>query len=425
MKILNVVLIGAGNRGTGYTDLMKQMGKFRVVAVADAVLSRREHIRDAWDLPEDRCFMAWEDLLALGKIADLAMICTQDRLHLAPALACIEQGYDLLIEKPVAPEPWECIQIANAAEKAGVRAVVCHVLRYTPFFQTIKKCIDAGRLGEIVSINHEECVGNVHQTHSYVRGNWANRSSSACMLLAKSCHDIDILQWLIGKRCRKVQSFGSLSHFTRKNAPVGSPERCIDGCPHADTCPYNAVKLYLDDKANYWFRSTATGEAQPTDEQVEQILRTTEYGKCVYKCSNDVVDHQVVSMLFEDDVTVTFTMCAFNKGGRNIHIMGTRGELFAAMDEDRPITVYDFQTCQTSEIPVRIPEGLTGGHGGGDSGLLNTLYDYLTGSYTGNAISDIRISVENHLTVFAAEKSREEMRVVDMAEYAASLNLNK
>ncbi len=421
MQILTAVLIGAGNRGTAYADLMKKMdGKFQVVAVAEPVESRREYIRRQWNLPKERCYLGWRELLSQGKIADLALICTQDQDHLAPALEGISQGYDLLIEKPVSPEPKECLQVAQAAQRAGVRVVVCHVLRYTPFFQTIKACIDSGRLGEIISINHEECVGNVHQSHSYVRGNWGNRSRSACMLLAKSCHDIDILQWLIGKKCKKVQSFGSLRHFRAENAPVGAPERCIDGCPVADSCPYNAVKLYLEDKNNYWFRSTSTGESDPMDAQVEYVLRTAQYGKCVYKCDNDVVDHQVVNMLFEDEVTVTFTMCAFNKGGRFIHIMGTKGELRGAMDDGTPIKVYDFRTQQTEVIPMQSKDGVNGGHGGGDAGIVSTLYDYLTGAYAGNAISDIGISVENHLIVFAAEQARETMSVVDMEEYLHS-----
>ncbi len=423
MKTITVVLIGAGDRGTGYTRLMNQLGeKYKVVAVAEPVESRRNQIRDWYGIPEEQCFLSWEPLLAQGKIADLAMICTQDQLHLAPALEAIEKGYDLLLEKPVSPEPEDCLRIARAAEKAGVKVVVCHVLRYTPFFQTIKDCIDSGRLGEIVSINHEECVGNVHQSHSYVRGNWGNLSRSACMLLAKSCHDIDILQWLVGKKCEKVQSFGSLTHFRAENVPAGAPERCIDGCPAAETCPYNSVRLYLDDKKNIWFRGAATMESDPTDEQVEHALRTTQYGKCVYRCDNDVVDHQVVNMLFEDGITVTFTMCAFNRGGRFIHIMGTKGELRGAMDGETPITLYDFETRQTQIIPIKAQDGITSGHGGGDAGLIYTLYDYLTDAYTGNAISDISISTENHLTVFAAEQARAQSSVVDLEEYLHSFD---
>ncbi len=421
-KKLSVILIGAGNRGTGYTDIMEKMpDQYQVVAVAEPIDSRREYIREKHNVPENMCFTTWEPMLALGKIADVALICTMDQGHFAPAMEAIKQKYDILLEKPASPDPKECLQLANAAKEAGVKVIVCHVLRYTAIFNTIKDLINEGRIGDIVAINHEECVGNVHQSHSFVRGNWGNEGRASCMLLQKSCHDIDILQWLIGKRCKKVQSFGSLRHFRAENAPEGSPERCIDGCPVADTCPYNAVKLYLDDKKNDWFRSTCAREANPTDEMVEKALRTTQYGKCVYKCDNDVVDHQVVNMLFEDDITVSFTMAAFNKGGRFLHIMGTKGELRAAMNQETPITVYDFETKQTQTIPVVAKDGITGGHGGGDEGIVRSLYGYLNGTYTGNSVSDIGISAENHLIVFAAEKSRAEMSVVDMESYIAGL----
>lgn len=303
--------------------------------------------------------------------------------------------------------------------------MVCHVLRYTPIFIAIKNLIDEGRLGHIISINHEECVGNVHQSHSFVRGNWGNSERASCMLLQKSCHDMDILQWLVGKKCKKVQSFGSLTYFTRANAPEGSPEYCVEGCPKADTCPYNAVKLYLDGKKNNWLRTTATREANPTDEMVEKALRTTQYGKCVFKCDNDVVDHQTVNLLFEDNVTVTFTMNAFNKGGRFIHIMGTKGEVRAAMASgETPITLYDFETQKTEEIPIFAKDRLTNGHGGGDEGIINSLYDYMNGEYIGCSVSDIRTSVNNHLIVFAAEESREKGTVVDFEEYVKSLMID-
>ncbi len=422
-KTLKVILIGAGNRGETYTDIMaKCKDKFQVIAVAEPIESRRKLIQRTHGIPDEMCFSDYKPLLSMGKIADLALICTMDRQHMAPTMDAIALGYDILLEKPVSPVPEECLKIANAAEEKGVKIVVCHVLRYTPFFMTIKDLIDQGRLGQIVAINHEECVGNVHQSHSFVRGNWGNSDRSSCMLLQKSCHDMDILQWLIGKKCKKVQSFGSLTHFTRENAPKDAPERCIDGCPHADTCPYNAVKLYLDDKKNDWFRTTASRVAEPTDEDVERALRTTQYGKCVYKCDNNVVDHQTVNMVFEGGVTVAFTMCAFNRGGRFIHIMGTKGELHAALDGQKtPIRLYDFETKQTEEIPITARDGILGGHGGGDEGIVSSVYEYLTGQYRGCSISDIRTSVENHLIVFAAEQARQQETVVDFDTYISEL----
>ncbi len=422
-KQLKIILIGAGNRGETYTDIMAQMpDRFQVTAVAEPIDSRRLAIQKRHGIPDELCFTDWRSLLDLGRIADAAIISTMDRQHYEPAMKAISLGYDLLLEKPVSPDPAECLRIAEAAAAGNAKVVVCHVLRYTPFFLTLKKLIDDGRLGEIISINHEECVGNVHQSHSFVRGNWGNTARSSFMLLQKSCHDIDILQWLIGRRCLKVQSFGSLTYFKEKNAPAGSPDYCIEGCPAGDTCPYNAVKLYLDDKKNDWFRTTCAREADPTDEMVRHALRTTQYGKCVYKCDNDVVDHQTVNMLFEDDVTVTFTMNAFNRGGRFIHIMGTKGEARAALSGNRPVTLYDFETKSTTEIPLTGEDGVLGGHGGGDEGIINAFYEYLTGTYTGSSISDIGVSVENHLTVFAAEQSRLTGQTVDMEEYIRGLS---
>ncbi len=422
MRTLTAVLIGAGNRGETYTSIMKTMGdKFKVVAVAEPIDSRRNDIRQKHDIPEEMCFTDWKPLLALGRIADVALICTMDQLHFAPAMEAISLKYDILLEKPVSPEPEECLQLSRYAALMGGKIIVCHVLRYTSFFLTVKKAIDEGRLGEIMSVNHEECVGNVHQSHSFVRGNWGNSGRSSCMLLQKSCHDLDILQWLIGKKCKKVQSFGSLRHFRQENAPAGAPDYCIDGCPHGETCPYNAVKLYLDDKKNDWFRTACTKEADPTDEMVEEAIRTTQYGKCVYRCDNDVVDHQIVNMLFEDGITVTFSMNAFNKGGRFLHICGTKGELRAAMDSSSPITIFDFETRRTEEIPMTALDGITGGHGGGDEGIIHSLYEYLTGTYTGSSVSDIGISVDNHMIVFAAEKARAESSVVDLEEYIEGL----
>jgi len=322
----------------------------------------------------------------------------------------------------MAPTQEECTMLARAAEEKGVKVVICTVLRYSGVFCTLKKLIDEGKIGEVMSINHEECVGIIHQSHSFVRGNWGNVGRSSNMLLQKSCHDIDILQWLLGKKCKKVQSFGTLSYFRRENAPEGSPERCHEGCPVADTCPFNAVKLYYDDKENGWFRGAATKHVYHTDELVEKALKETQYGKCVYKCDNDVVDHQTVNMLFEGDVTVTFSMNAFNPGGRFIHIMGTKGEIRAALDSGSPIKVFSYEKNDYEVYDIVGTDGIAGGHGGGDEGLIKTLYHYLTGDYNGNSIPEIWESYYNHSVVFAAERSRAEGTVVDFESYFEEVN---
>ena len=417
-KTLKVILIGAGSRGQAYTNLM-QNDKFKVVAVAEPESNEREYIKNLHNIPDEMCFETWEPLLDLEKIADVAIIATVDSMHYAPAMKAIERGYNLLLEKPVAPTAQECADIANAAKERGVKILVCHVLRYTKFFGKIKELINDGALGKVVSIHHSECVGNVHQSHSYVRGNWGNTAKSANMLLAKSCHDIDIIQWLIGSECKQVQSFGSLTYFKRDNAPYDSPEYCIDGCPHGEECYYNAVKLYLEDEQNLWFRNACTKKVKPSNDEVEKVLRTTQYGKCVFKCDNDVVDHQVVNLEFENGAVASFNMCCFNKGGRFIRIMGTDGELYGDMEENM-INYYSFKTKKNKIInPLEemLDGSVVGGHGGGDEGIVEILYKYLTEDYNGDMLSEIGISVDNHLITFAAEQSRIENRVINVEEF--------
>lgn len=431
MKTLKAIVIGCGSRGHGYAKFMHNSdGKYEVVAIADISEGRRKAVREAVPtLREENCYAAWEELLSKPKMADIAVIATLDDLHLAPTRKAIEQGYDILLEKPVAQTAAECAEIALAAEKKGVKILVCHVLRYTDFFGKIKELILQGKLGEIMSVIHVEAVGNRHQSHSYVRGNWHSEEEAAPMLLAKSCHDIDIIQWLVGKPCRQVQSFGSLGYFCAANAPEGAPVRCIDGgCPVEDTCPYNCRKLYYDDKKNGWFRAAAASKVrsigwEPTDEDVMEALQKTDYGLCVFHANNDVVDHQVVNMQFEGGVTASFTMNAFNAGGRYIRLFGTKGELYANIS-DQELNFYDFADRQWHKIPFKGGSNfISGGHAGGDEGIICEMYDYMVGAYTGFKAADITTSVKNHLICFAAEKSRHNNTVENVDEFMAGFGL--
>ena len=429
MKKISVILIGAGDRGSKYVTLMKAMPeKYEVVGVAEPVEGRRNKIRDMHNIPEENCFKCWSEILAKPKFADLAIISTMDDMHYEPALKAIDLGYDLLLEKPAAQTAKECADIAVAARDKGAKVLVCHVLRYAPFFKKVKDLIDEGAIGKVVSINHIEAVGNVHQSHSFVRGNWHSSEETAPMILAKSCHDVDMIQWLVGSKCKSVQSFGSIAHFNAENAPEGAPVSCVDGeCPVRANCPYDCIKLYYDAKTNLWFRGAAARNvakgAVPTDEEVMEALRTTDYGLCVYHANNDVVDNQVVNMLFENGVTVNFSMNAFNKGGRYIRIFGTKGELYA-FASDKSITVYTFEDKQTTMVPVpEIEESILGGHGGGDQGIVTDMYDYLNGTYTGCSVADIATSAKNHYISFAAEYSRLHNVVVDIDALYGDLGL--
>ena len=421
MRKISVIIVGAGNRGNRYAELMHQMPEmYEIVGMADPAEARRKHFQEEFGVPAENCFANWEEILSQPKMADVAVISTVDNMHYRPALMAIDKGYDLLLEKPVAQTARECADIANAAREKGVNVLVCHVLRYTPFYGRIKELLMEGAVGQIISIDQVEAIGNVHFSHSYVRGNWHKESESSPMLLAKSCHDLDIIQWLLDKPCKAVSSFGSLTHFRPENAPEGAPNRCADGtCPAYDTCPYNVIKHYYDFKENPRREIITKGIAKdyiPTDEEVMTALKTTDYGLCAYHCNNDVVDHQVVTMEFDGGVTATLTVNAFNKGGRYIRIYGTKGELYAHMKENE-IKLYTFEDKKLTVIPTREAlETIDGGHGGGDGGIIKELYEYLSGSYTGFRAADVDISVRNHMIGFGAEKARHSRCVVDVEE---------
>jgi len=417
-KTLTAILLGAGQRGNAYCEYaLKNPDILKIVGVAEPDAVRREDFSSRHNIAEGDCVATWEDVFLRDKWADVMIICTQDTMHYGPAMAAIEKGYDILLEKPISPSPKECMEIADAAAAKKVKVVVCHVLRYTPLFAKIKEIIDSGEIGEVVTVVHNENVGDMHHSHSFVRGNWGNTAKSSPMILAKSCHDTDIIQWLVDKKCKRLSSFGSLKYFKKTNAPKGSPERCSDGC--TANCPYDARELYLKSD-NLWFRSVAAGYFDPTDEDVEKALKTGQYGRCVFKCDNDVVDHQVVSFDFEDDVTVTFSMSSFTPDiSRSIKVMGTKGQIKAHSLKES-IIITSFEKKSDREELVGLGEG---GHGGGDHGIMIALCDLITGKNPNNkAISEIDISAQNHMLCFAAEKSRLNAgAVVEMEDFVKQI----
>ena len=418
MKQLSLVLIGGGDRGSSYLKyLQKNPNKFRVAALAEPVKEKREYLRDVYNIPADMCFESFEELLSLPKLADIAMICTQDKMHFAPAMKAIEKKYDLLLEKPIAPTAEECKKITEAANKNGVKVLVCHVLRYTPFYKFIKNFIESGKLGDIINITHTEGVGITNMSHSFVRGNWRKTDESAPMILAKCCHDTDLLQWLLGEECESVQSFGTLTYYRSENAPEGATKRCLDGCPHKDNCLYYAPDFYKVNTAEiHHFRAIVANKFEPTDEEIDEALITSPYGRCVYYCDNDVVDHQMVNIQFKGGKNAVLIMSPFNKAGRISTFMGTKGELRADLEE-QTLSIYYLKTRETTQIYTPLSDfdqSIAGGHGGGDMGIMEDLYEYIANNNPSNSISDISFSCISHMIAFAAEKSRLEGTVVDI-----------
>ncbi|MCL2603954.1 MAG: Gfo/Idh/MocA family oxidoreductase [Defluviitaleaceae bacterium] len=395
------ILIGAGQRGIVYANFaLSHPEEFEIVGIAESDATRRDQAREKFKLAPEVCLNTWEDVFTREKWADAVMICTQDTMHYEPVMAAIRQGYDILLEKPISPSERECMEIAEAAEEAGVKVMVCHVLRFTPLFSQVRRLIEDGAIGDVVTFVHNENVGDTHHAHSFTRGHWRNTRESSPMILAKACHDLDIMQWLVGKKCLALQSFGSLKFFNEQNKPAEAPPRCTDGCT-AD-CPYDARKLYLHSQ-NGWFRSVAAGYQNPADADVLRALENGPYGRCVFQCDNDVVDHQTVNMLFEDGITAVFSMSSFTPEiSRSFKIMGTKGQIKAHTHE-KTILLTDFTTREEREIPV---EAIEGGHDGGDIGIMKSFCAYLRGEISGSQVSEVRISAENHRLCFKAEESR-------------------
>ncbi len=408
MKKITVAIAGLGSRGleTYARCLEKYPERVELVAVADIRPDRVAVAAERYHIAPDMCFDSVESMLKAPKLADVLFICTPDDLHYAPAIAALEKGYHLLLEKPAARSVAECRHIAELAEEKNLHVIVCHVLRYTVFFQTLKKLIDEGKVGQVMNVEGIERVAYWHQAHSFVRGNWHVAADTTPMILAKCCHDMDMLLWLTGKKCERVTSFGHLSHFTAENLPQGAPERCSDACPMADKCVYNAERYYLDmfrKHGDSWPVNVVAPE--PTEEKIRAALQTGDYGRCVYRMNNDVVDHQVLNLQLEDDVTVAFTMTAFTAtGGRVMRICGTAGEIFADMEKNI-IRVMEFGK-EPVEIDVRKLTDDFSGHGGGDGRMIADYLDLLEGKPMNPSLTTIARSVESHYVALAAEESR-------------------
>lgn len=421
-ELLTVAVAGCGSRGQDtYSKILVTMPeKVKIVAAADIDPEKLAGMRALTGISESACYASAEEMLRQPKLADIMLICTPDRCHYAQAKAALLLDYDLLLEKPIAPDAEECRELRDLALRRGRKVAVCHVLRYTAFYQKIKELLDGGVIGDVLNIQAIEQVGYWHQAHSFVRGNWRNKELSSCMILQKCCHDMDILLWLTGRHCQRVSSFGSLNLFKEEKAPAGSGLRCVD-CAATEGCPYNAVKLYLEmyrKSGDDWPQNVVA--FNPTEEKLLEALRTGPYGRCVYHCDNDVVDHQVVNLALEGGCTVNFTMTAFTAhGGRVLRAGGTMGEIYGDTKEN---IIKVMRYGQPDEIiDVRTLTDDFSGHGGGDARLVREFVDLLRGEIgVSSTMTSIDRSVESHLVALAAEESRlNHGAVIEMAEHRA------
>ena len=409
-KPVTVAVIGAGSRGSTYSRYAEKFpNSMKVVAVADLNAHRRGRLASKHNIAKKNIFTNYNELLAQPKLADAVVIATPDNLHYEPCMKALALGYDVLLEKPVAPTEKECRDILKQAHKYNRIVAVCHVLRYAPYFVALKKVVDSGAIGDLVNIQHFEPIQYAHMAHSYVRGNWPNSKTTTPIILAKSCHDLDIMRWIIGKPCETIAAEGSLHLFRPENAPKGAPARCTDGCPHEAECPYSAIDIYERRKRHLHVFDLPSRDAA----LIHEKLKTTNYGRCVYRCENDQCDHYVAIMKFEGGATASFSMDAFTPwGGRRTRIMGTKGFIEGDM---KKFTFYDFRSGHKSvwdQKVSEIAEYKGSGHGGGDHMLVRDFLRAVSAQDESLLSSTIDVSIESHVMGFMAEKSRKSMKKV-------------
>jgi len=406
---VKVIVVGAGGRGwNAYSSYgLKFPEEFQVVGVAEPIPYRRERISKAFNIPEKYQFVTWEQVFEVPKFADAIVVTTPDDLHYGPAMVGLKMGYHLLLEKAIAQSWHECNDILKLSKEKERIVAVCHVLRYTSYFRKMKEVIDAGTIGDIVSIQHLEPVGNIHMSHSFVRGNWGNSKKSNPMILSKSCHDTDILRWLVGKPCTRVSSFGSLKLFRKEKAPEGATMRCTDGCKAENSCEYSALKIYYRDRG--WLNHLNLETVN--DETIMRELKNGPYGRCVYHCDNDVVDHQITNLEFEDQITASFSMEAMTHyAGRRTRIFGTKGDI---VGDEQTMQITPF-VGQPENWDVSKAVNNSSGHGGGDFGLV---HDFVRAVYYNDPTrltSTIEASMASHLMGFKAEESRLKGKVLEV-----------
>ena len=391
------IIVGAGGRGKdSYAPYIKEKGILKIVGVAEPDEQKRNEFKKDYDIADDMCFCDYKELFAKGKLADSVIICTQDKMHLEPTRLAVECGYHIMVEKPIVTTYEELLELESIVSGYDKVFTTGFVLRYTPFIQKIKEIIKNGEIGDIITMQLNENEGFWHHAHSYVRGPWNNEANSSPLIVAKSCHDFDLMFYLVDAEYKNVSSYGSNQFFKNENAPQGVPLRCTDGCKYSETCVYNAVNLYTKGQARYFVHKFG---CKDTDEDIIEALKTNPYGRCVYHCDNDVCDHQVASVEFENGITAVFTVSAFSRDNtRTIKIMGSKGEVGGCMEAG--ILVLK-RFSDMSEQTFKITHDGTK-HCGGDGGLM----DYFANLVNSDEVYQDKWLLKAHKAVFAAEKSR-------------------
>ncbi len=430
MKQLKAALVGAGNRGQVYSDYsLQRPDELKIISVIDVNEFRLKEVAEKYKVDKDMAFLSLDDFINAGIECDFVIDATMDEMHYETAIKLINAGYNLILEKPITANYDELKGIENAANEKNVNILICHVLRYTPFYRTIKELINQGVIGDITSIEMNEHVGIAHFIDSYVRGKWNSEAKCGSgFLLAKCCHDTDLMCWLNNATVpEKVSSFGVRGLFIPQNAPKGATEYCYQ-CPHNGTCLYSAQKIHLEFDSMPF--QTWAGMNKPLDEitkeEKAEYLKTNTYGKCAYNSGGDIVDRQSVSVIFENGSVATLNMVgAASKAGRWIHIVGNKGEIVGYIEEGKfKLITFDRSegvfTEREKEIDVSnqiISNAMYSGHAGGDYALMYDAVRFFAGEGDSVSITKISDSINGHRIVYAAEASRKEERIVKIKEY--------
>ncbi len=423
-KTIKAVILGAGNRASIYASWsLEHTDELQIVGVIDTSEIRREKAARIHSLSPESCFASLEEFLQASKQADAVINGTMDHLHVETSIPILAAGYDLLLEKPIAPSQEEVMKLLEAARTYGRKVMICHVLRYAPFYVEIKKRLMDDEIGKIISIQTEENVSYHHMAVSYVRGKWGRKDQChSTMLMAKSCHDLDIITWLkADSRPKQVASFGSLMHFKPENAPEGAGKRCLADCQIEKSCPYSAKKNYVEQNMweQYAWHSIEHISLTPTVEQKLDSLRTDNpYGRCVWHCDNDVVDHQTVAIEFTDGATASHHMVGGTaKPCRTIHIVGTKGEIQGVLEDGILIIRHPDADAGNSYSEEKVEFfGSNDMHGGGDLLLVEDFVQVLQGNEPSISTTSLEGSIYGHLVGYAADLSRVEGKVVAIPE---------
>lgn len=412
-KPVTAIILGAGHRAMAYADFsLAHPDLLKIVGVADLDEYRRKMVQEKFGFSEEFCFDSAEALAKAPKFADAVINGTMDEQHVETSIPLLGKGYDMLLEKPFAVNDEEMERLLEVVKKHNNKVMICHVLRYTPFYSTIKEKLISGAIGEVINIQTVENVSYHHLSTSFVRGKWGNsKKCHTSMLLAKCCHDMDIMMWLMSpNKPVTVSSVGSKLQFKEENAPENSGTRCLVDCPRVDFCRYSAKRLYLDhpDRWEVYVWRDLESIENPTEEDRRKVLIEGDYGRCMYKCDNDVVDHQSVLVNFSNGATGTHNMTGGSAEPlRTIRIIGTKGEIYGEF-ENKFINVkiinpdpgkdYDEEYIDLSNVSSE-------GHSGGDERLTSDFVRFIRGEEHSVSCTSIYDSVAGHKVIFLADES--------------------